>query len=77
MFLFGKSHSLVSTDEWCGGGAAQDNPSVPCSRCVTVPERWICWGRFILTENYTTVQVCCQNRILMGGILLNQINKAA
>lgn len=72
-----KNNSLLSTDKQCHHIAAHVNLHIPCSHCVTVSEHWSCWCRFILTGNNTTTHVCCQNRILIGGILLNQINKKA
>jgi len=76
-FLFGKNSSLLSTVKGCHHMAAQYNLHILCSYCRAVSEHWICWCRFILTGNNANTQVCCQNRIFTGGILLNQMNKNA
>lgn len=46
---------------------------IPCSNFITLSEHF--WRRFILTGNNRTTQACCLIRVLMGGILLNQISK--
>lgn len=77
-----KSSSVLSTGNWSCHKAAQDNLHIPCSHlhipcsdCITLSEHPSFWCRFILTGNNRTTQVCCQTRILMDAILLNQISK--